>query len=144
MSAQCVAGWHLKKSNLHKSLNESMNKDLQTILNIIQQSESFNEEDKEAISKAIKIVDDELVIITFKLDRTEKVKRTTGILLEETIEELERKRSDVEDANNALKTSLEELKSAQAQLIQSEKMASRGELTAGIAHEIQNPPQLRQ
>ena len=38
-----------------------------------------------------------------------------------------------------IRTTLENLKSTQAQLIQSEKMASLGELTAGIAHEIQNP-----
>ena len=38
-----------------------------------------------------------------------------------------------------LRTTLTELRQTQAQLVQSEKMASLGELTAGIAHEIQNP-----
>ncbi len=45
----------------------------------------------------------------------------------------------LETAKNQVDKTLSDLKQAQEQLIQSEKMASLGELTAGIAHEIQNP-----
>lgn len=116
-----------------------MNQHLLAILQIIQRNESLTEEQKNAAIKSINVADKEIEVTAFKLDRTIKVKRTTEILLEETIEELDQKRKAIEETNAALTKSLNDLKTAQAQLIQSEKMASLGELTAGIAHEIQNP-----
>ncbi|MFS8083022.1 MAG: hypothetical protein ACMG51_06190, partial [Ginsengibacter sp.] len=97
-----------------------MNQHLQHILDAIQTKENLSAEEKEQLLKFLKKADNDFIISEFKLDRTEKVKRTTAILLEETIEELEQKRKAIEETNSALQQSLQELKAAQAQLVQSE------------------------
>ena len=71
-------------------------------------------------------------VVGIILYRNNLQKKKSNLLLKEQKEEIELQKKQVEIA-------MEQLQSTQSQLVQSEKMASLGELTAGIAHEIQNP-----
>ena len=66
----------------------------------------------------------------------EKITREQNEVLERRVRQ---RTEELEERNGSLRAALEELKLAQDQLVQSEKLASIGQLTAGIAHELNNP-----
>jgi signal transduction histidine kinase len=119
-----------------------MNQHLKTIQDLLQQNKTLSDAEKEALLKTITDADKQWSITDFKLDRTEKVKKTTAILLEETIEELEQKRKAVEAQNRELEieSSLERVRAVAMGMKRSDDLLSICEVlfkelqTLGFSH----------
>ena len=79
-----------------------MSPQLQALIDKIEQAENISAEEKNFLIKGINDADKAYTLAAFKLDRAEKDRHTLSVMLEETIEDLQKKTKVIEESKEAL------------------------------------------
>ncbi len=113
------------RDNIRKATELSMNYEFDKK----QEAQRIEQKNKDAITQARQLALIIVFVLTFIL----------AIVAFSAYRNKQKANTQLQQQKEEIQTTLTKLRETQNQLIQSEKMASLGELTAGIAHEIQNP-----